>query len=353
MSILERIQTKCKELGPQAAADLFGESVLTIRKWERGEKKPTFDAIDRLLANEEAIADKIEIQQFQDGPVKDLAIEEAETCREWKASVEDQITNLKQKVRVPENATAPEILQAAIEGRWSRKVVLLTPFNRDINPNIHFNIVALLRKCPWMGYQYKTNTIIQRARNLLAHDFLNSEAEWSLWMDSDMVLSFGDPGFIGIKMKGTKVPVANASINTPERLMSHGKTIVGGVYARRGVGDGLCIQPALHPQNDEDRALAKRLEQGPTNELHKVGYIATGCALVHRKVYEDIMALRPELAAKKEGEAFDFFGSHKTNEQGEDIFFFRMAAEAGHQSFLDGGVFCGHLGIKCYFPGDS
>lgn len=340
MSLTERIIAKLQELSPDEACDFFGINKLEIRKIIKGQKKPSVEMAEQLLAEEVAL-----------GRAADNLIE-PQPQAEW-----DELTNkinlLRSKVRVGDEASLQEVLQAVVDGRWSRKMVLLMPMHREVSPHVLFNVAALVRKSPWLGFDYQTNTIIQRARNLLAQRFLNSEAEWSFWMDSDMIIPVGLPGFLGKKMKGEgKVPVQNANYVATERLLSHGKTIVGGVYARRGSGDGLCIQPALHPRNDADKQLAQTLSQGPTNELHEVAYVATGCALIHRSVYEDIQNIHPELSPKREGDPWDFFG-HDTGRRGEDLHFCMLANEAGHRSYLDGGLFCGHIGVNCWWPGET
>lgn len=344
MNLAERIIAKLTELTPDEACDFFGINKLEIRKIIRGQKKPTVEMAEKLMTADamNRTLEKIETQ-------------DTETTEREKETEEifSQINLLREKVRVSDEASLQEVLQAVIEGKWSRKMVLLMPMHREVSPHVLFNVAALIRKSPWLGFDYQTNTIIQRARNLLAQRFLNSEAEWSFWMDSDMIIPTGLPGFIGVKMKGEgKVPVHNAGYVATERLLSHGKTIVGGVYARRGKGDGLCIQPALYPRHDADKALANRLSQGPTNELHEVSFVATGCALIHRSVYEDIQNIHPELAPKKEGDPWDFFG-HDVGTRGEDLHFCMLAHEAGHKSYLDGGLFCGHIGVATYWPGDT
>lgn len=343
-NLSERIIAKLTELSPDEACDFFGINKLEIRKIIRGQKKPTVEMAEKLM-----MADAL------NRTVEKIETQDTETTEREKETGEifSQINLLREKVRVSDEASFQEVLQAVIEGKWSRKMVLLMPMHREVSPHVLFNVAALIRKSPWLGFDYQTNTIIQRARNLLAQRFLNSEAEWSFWMDSDMIIPVNLAGFIGVKMKGEgRVPVRNADFLTPERLLSHGKTIVGAVYARRGKGDGLCIQPALHPRNEEDRAITAGLMNGPIDRLYEVSYCATGCLLVHRSVYEDIQSTHPELAPQKEGDPWDFFG-HNVGVSGEDINFARLAKEAGHSSYLDCALFCGHLGTYCYFPGDT
>lgn len=262
-----------------------------------------------------------------------------------------QIEILRQRVRVTDEATTNQVLQAIIDGKWSRKVIMLTPFNRPINPHAHFAICAQIKKNPWMGYEYETDTVIQRARNILAHRFLKSDAEWSWWIDQDTVAPYGAPGnfYVIFGANPGRLPPDFAGMHTLPRLLSHGKTIVGGVYAQRKPNGMLVIQPDISPRGQEDKNLVAKLRSGPFNSLYPVDYVATGCALVHRSVYESIQQKFPELAPKHEKEPWNFFGN-AVESSGEDIHFCKLAAAAGHVSYLDTAVFCGHIGENVFFP---
>ena len=61
------------------------------------------------------------------------------------------------------------------------------------------------------------------------------------------------------------------------------------------------------------------------------------------------MAKHPELAPKMEGEPWDFFGND-VGRQGEDMHFCKLARDVGHRSFLDCGVFAGHVGNYPFMP---
>jgi hypothetical protein len=70
--------------------------------------------------------------------------------------------------------------------------------------------------------------------------------------------------------------------------------------------------------------------------------------LVHRKVYEDIAVKFPGIWPK-DGEA-QFFTPIEGKERmwGEDQSFCWRAKEAGHPTYLDLGLICGHQGAMCY-----
>jgi hypothetical protein len=275
------------------------------------------------------------------------------------SSLEAMLAELRPKVRLEgdANGTMEEVLSAVLQGSWSRKVVMLVPSNKPININVAFGLLAQIRKQPWLGFDYKADTVIQRARNILAMRFLESEAEWALWHDDDMVLPFKDPAFfydpIRLNCDESFIPQKFVNVMAIERLMKAQKTIIGGVYqARRGDASApLVIQPCLHPRNAEDRTLTQELRaHGPIDKVVQVGYVATGCAMVHRNVFRDIMQKFPERQPSNPEEPFDFFGESRGGEGGEDIFFCGLAAQAGHASYLDCGLWCAHLGTYAFFP---
>ncbi len=244
-----------------------------------------------------------------------------------------------------------EVLQAVLDGKWSRNVVMLLPMYDNPHPHVVYSWMAQIRRQPWLGMHYEYKTIIQRARNLLAKKFLEGEAEWSVWFDHDIVAPFGDAAFFfepsRLNADPRYIKGEFAGAMAIERMMKAGKTIVGGVYQARLPGGPLIIQPDAVPKDKADKEWANGLRaSGPRNELKQVDWVATGCALIHRKVYLDIMERFPERSTE---EYFDFFG-HNVGIGGEDIEFCRLAKLCGHQSWLDAGTWCGHIGNAVYWP---
>lgn len=260
----------------------------------------------------------------------------------------------KVKLLEGEKGSDEEILSAMLQGRWSRKVVMLMPTYSDINPHAMFTYIAQIKKQPWMGFEHEHGTVIQRSRNLLVQRFLKSEAEWSFWLDSDTIAPFGDPGFFFAKDRlhadQRFIKPEFAGLMAVERMMKAKRTIVGGMYNMRRAKAALVIQPNLHPKGAADLDTVKDIRSGGTQDkVVEVEYIATGCALIHRSVYLDIMKRHPERAPKKQGEPFDFFG-HDVGVGGEDIAFCALAKDAGHKSYLDLAICCGHIGNFCFWP---
>lgn len=268
---------------------------------------------------------------------------------------ESALAALRGRLRVAIDAGVDTCINAVLAGAWSRRVMMLTPLNQPVNPWVHFAHMAQLRTQPWVGYYQETDTIIQVARNKCAHAFLASEAEWSFWVDGDIVPSAGDPSlFYDIRRLGVeqrRIPVDFLKTKTLERLLKHGKTIVGAVYQQRRKRGLICSPADLRPNPtiDEKDAIAALRANGPRDHLLQVDWCATGCLLVHRSVYEDIKKQRPDLAPRQEGAPWNFFG-HEVGLGGEDAAFGVLAKKAGHQSYLDLGTWVAHVGNHAYMP---
>lgn len=281
---------------------------------------------------------------------------EASTEESQGADLEAIMKHMLPRVRLnpDEPKGVKEVLQAVAEGRWTRKVAMLVPMGKMISPHVVYSLLAHVRKQPWMGFHYETEVIIQRARNLLVQKFLASESEWAWFVDDDTIPPFKDPGFFyaddRLRADPTFLKPEHVDLMALERLMKAEKTLIGGVYQQRKAGGKMVIQPALHPRDPADNEVTAELQRhGPINRVMQVGYVGTGCALIHRKVFLDIMDTFPELKSEHPGEPFDFFG-HDMSKEGEDIYFCKMAAKAGHASFLDLGLWCAHIGNFAFFP---
>lgn len=187
------------------------------------------------------------------------------------------------------------------------------------------------------------DAVIENARNKLACRFLETDCQWSLWLDDDIIPPIGREEWFRYMAGPPKdYPSEQAAEHVVHRLMSHGKTMVGGLYfGRQKTGvpmfyEGLAVKE-VHMQ-----------ARNPNNrDLLETDWVATGCLLVHRSVYEDIMEKFPErrmldpTQARNCGE-FDFFRMEKG--AGEDVSFCKLAQAAGHKTFVDLGVRAAHVG---------
>jgi hypothetical protein len=197
------------------------------------------------------------------------------------------------------------------------------------------------------------------SRNLIAGDFLKSNAEWLFWIDSD-----------------TQVPVGAV-----ERLLAHGRPLVSGLYYGKNPPNPP-IAYFKHNGGFQPIDGAVRWDKG---EIIKVDAAGMGCMLTHRSVFEDIQKnfevlqipggglvtvhkndilgdigntegpyshehdgkvykgqlrtrlIKPTLANLR----FPFFMIDHLRT--EDMYFFELAERVGHSLYLDTSVECGHL----------
>jgi hypothetical protein len=263
-----------------------------------------------------------------------------------------------------------------------RDVYLCLPQYKASNPATLFSLLALWDKAVMRAKMHFGDAMVSHTRNKLASAFLASESDWALFVDDDMVLPIGDAAwFKGVT--NLDLPDEVAGRHTLKRLLSHGKTLVGGMYFGRSPrGKPMFFEGATKP--DFATSLRDRRRAG---ELLPTRWVGTGCLLVHRKVFLDIRAKFTHLEPKTgSGDDFPYFTPHpdrlefalaelaaakspaatktalaKATEAsatyrhgiGEDVTFCARAAYVGHQPFVDTGLVCGHVGSHAYGPSNT
>lgn len=186
-------------------------------------------------------------------------------------------------------------------------------------------------------------------RDDLAARFLQYGGEWSLWLDDDIILPCGDAKWF---KDGTGATYDDKFCAIPaiNRLLwvarEHNRKIVGGCYfdrTHRGV-------PFFHAGRVNSDLRQSMQTRGPRDEIMPTEWAATGCLLVHRQVYLDIIRTRPQDAVTGRDQktwikhAYNFF--QKIDDNGDDVSFCRRAREAGHEPVVDLATFCGHVGNR-------
>lgn len=197
------------------------------------------------------------------------------------------------------------------------------------------------------------DSMIARSRNHLAKRFLATGCTWQLWLDDDLIFPFGPfstdadakerrPICAGIfnAMTGMALPEQFSGVNPIERLVAWNKTMIGGCYWDR------------HGRNSIMAGFQTQwLHKPPHDSLHPVIFCGTGFLLVHRKVYEDVAVKFPDVLHDGQlGNECGFFTpiQGKNRMMGEDEAFAWRATQAGHPSYLDLGIVCGHVGRKVH-----
>lgn len=268
-----------------------------------------------------------------------------------------------------------------------KKVCLSFPWYKTSNPKTVFSLLSLLDRTKMAAMLDYGDAFIAHSRNKLADGFLKSGVEWMLTVDDDMILPYGNAkGFRGFT--NLKFPDKFAGLNTVDRLISHGKTLVGALY----FGRWLHGKP-VYAEGAESKAEEAWARQGPYDICKPTRWVGTGCLLIHRRVFLDIETKFPSLARGENGLGGQWFTSsehdlkkatveslailrddstsaesrvaevlkrleHGTRFSGrnaglgvgEDVIFCRRASQAGHQAHVDCGLICGHVGEYVYGP---
>lgn len=184
---------------------------------------------------------------------------------------------------------------------------------------------------PWVG-----DSLVARARNRLAAEFLATDCTHLLFLDTDLI--FG-PWHI-------------------RKLVGHDLPIVAGLYPKKQLELGWVCN------------VLDAEEGGPgvadeVTGLHRVKYAGTGCLLIAREVLVAMAAAHPELAYQPdEGEGdgspgrvlWDFFScgvwvcprSGRRRYLSEDWYFCQRARDLGYEILVDTGVVLKHVGQLVY-----
>jgi hypothetical protein len=226
------------------------------------------------------------------------------------------------------------------------------------------------------------DAFIAHSRNKLVDSYLATGIEYLLKVDDDMILPFGNAPLFKSFTGFDYLPDRCAGFNSVSRLLSHGKTLVGGLYFDRWGRGTPVYGEGADPQEAE---FARR---APHDILKPTRWVGTGAMLIHRSVFLDIEKEFPYLArnpdTKKGGQWFTS-GEHdvmsavdsllglddvsdpweaiarlrnarelsRRNSNlgiGEDVQFCVRAKQAGHQPYVDMSLVCGHLGEVCRGP---
>jgi len=292
---------------------------------------------------------------------------------------------------VPSDTTAgvaPVVVPPAAAGViYNKKVVVVLPWWKQVSPVTAFCVSQLMDRRRTSAMMMFGDAFVAHSRNACVDFFLETTSEWMLTIDDDMVVPFGDARWFKTHTRFDDFPEEALKLNTLDRLMKHGKTLVGALYfGRHPDGPPVYNEGSASPQ---EAAFARR---APHDVIKPTKWVGTGCMLIHRSVFEAIEKKFPRLARGPNGRGGNWFTSTEASllEQidaladqlhgkpldgntaytalegltamvtrsraentlgfGEDVSFCLRAAAAGHQPHVDMGLVCGHLGHCCYGP---
>jgi hypothetical protein len=271
---------------------------------------------------------------------------------------------------------------------FQKRVMLTMPWMKVTNPITAFCVQQLADKRRTASMLNFGDSFVAHARNKCADIFLQSDSEWMLTIDDDMLVPFGNGTWFNAHL-GQEIPEPFSKFNALDRLLSHGHTLVGALYYGRWKGGW--------PVYAEGRAEEEYARKAPYDVVKPTRWVGTGCMLIHRSVFEDIEKKFPYLGRNGRGKdaqggnwfstsehtvmdevrrthqmlstgpmtgekamrALEMLDSVLANAKsksslgmGEDAQFCIRAKEAGHQPYVDMGLICGHIGYTCFGPGD-
>jgi hypothetical protein len=328
------VSRKIRELGIPASAEYFEVQEALIRQWDRGSKRPSLEAVEKVF-------------------------------------------------RAPEFEPDGKVKEAEWDGK---KVVMLLPWYKSTSPITAFSVMGLLDKTKVSVIMSFGDAFIAHTRNKLAHQFLKTDVEWAFWVDDDMIIPWGNAAWFNA-YSGYNLPSHFAGMHALNRLMSHGKTLVGGCYFGRRWGG----RP-VYSEGASSKEEAEYVRRGPHDTLKPTRWVGTGAMLMHRSVLLDVELKFPELRRVDDRPGHWFTSSehdllqastecldilddkaatsesrvarvreilhdgrhrsmaHSKLGMGEDVQFCIRAAQAGHQAHVDLGLLCGHVGSYCFGP---
>lgn len=214
----------------------------------------------------------------------------------------------------------------------TNRVMVAVPMYGGVEP---FFVESLLRLVSFPSCDITIRTVpgdslVARARNTLAADFLRSDCSHMLFIDSDLVFS---PEHVA-------------------RIVAHKEDLVGGFYPKKY--DSEEVQWVCNAL--EDRETTPR-EDG----LQEVRYMGTGFLRIARTVLEQMAEAYPELAfhpdTTPENTDYDFFSTgvyRKRGQEGpgrylsEDWYFCQRWLDLGGKVWGDTKIILKHVGHAVY-----
>lgn len=199
------------------------------------------------------------------------------------------------------------------------KIFLASPVYREAPVEFVLNVRSALQAKIVDAVGFKLgDSLVSRARNNLTHEFLKSNCDYMLQIDSDIVFKHSDI----------------------EKIKSHDVAVVGGIYPIKEKETRWCLN--LFPSTVKSNS-----------DLIAVSETGTGFLLVRRDVFESIREDHPERSYKCDMDKdtkYDFWrvGVKNGRYLSEDWWFCQDARDAGYDVFVDTKITLGHIGLTSY-----
>lgn len=188
------------------------------------------------------------------------------------------------------------------------KILIAVPC-MDMVPTPFCQSLAQLKKIGECILAMKCGSLIYTSRNSLATDAIKLEADYVLWLDSDMMFT------------------PDTLIRMMDTLQKNNLDILTGLYFRRVPPYSPVIFDKVDIENDIcDFSEFEAIPEG----LFEVGACGFGCVLMKTDVFLDVQA--------KFGNCFAPIANN-----GEDIAFCWRARQCGYHIYCDPSIICGHV----------
>jgi hypothetical protein len=211
----------------------------------------------------------------------------------------------------------------------------LPAYDHKVGVKMAVSLMRLAQKVLEHGITIQVSSIcgcsvVTRARNMIADEFMKSDCDSLLFIDADM--TFEPDSVI--------------------RLLAWNQTrpIVAGAYEARKEGKVYILSLAGDGDNIHMDSMG----------LVKAHRVATGFMMIQRKVFETLRDMHPEWEHKdinSDNMLYGYFDFKLTREGyiGEDFLFCDRAREAGFTVWIDPTIALGHMGhheFKSHFGND-
>lgn len=190
--------------------------------------------------------------------------------------------------------------------------ILIAVPSMDSVPAVFAQSLAMLKKVGNCAVAFQVGSLVYESRNDLAKYAVQSEADYVLWLDSDMMF---EPELLE-KMMAT--------------LQEHDLDILSGIYYRRRNPFSPVLMKKLSIA-ENNFCEYENFNAYPEDGIFEVEGIGFGCVLIKSDVLMDIKATYNDW--------FSPFGR-----VGEDLSFCWRARQTGHKIFADPSIQLGHCG---------
>lgn len=201
------------------------------------------------------------------------------------------------------------------------KIILYTPIISAMEPETMQCIMNMIRLSKHdISWRLKIGDgLISRVRNICGQEIVDSDADYLMFIDDDIVWDVND--------------------NPIDRLVEKNKDIVGGVYVTRSMDHHPVIR-TLATQESKINKEEKIVKTEITDELQEVVYIGTGFLLIKRSCLAEVYNKHHYPFMPLEDETGEYLS--------EDYAFCYRARALGFKVYADTSINLGHIGKQIF-----